>query len=91
MALYKEVQQLYDRGLEVPEDITILYSDDNFGTLRRIPTEQERKRPGGVGVRLSKLLHAPNHCANATAVLLSFPVYGLPQVLQMDEQQRTRE
>ncbi|TWU77784.1 hypothetical protein ED733_008713 [Metarhizium rileyi] len=49
MALYNEVQKYYDNGLEIPEDITLLFSDDNFGSLRRLPNEQEKKRPGGSG------------------------------------------
>ncbi|KID92944.1 immunoglobulin I-set domain-containing protein [Metarhizium guizhouense ARSEF 977] len=49
MALYNEVQKYYDDGLEIPEDITLLFSDDNFGSLRRLPNEQEKKRPGGSG------------------------------------------
>lgn len=51
MALYNEVQKYYDNGLEIPEDVTLLFSDDNFGTLRRLPSEEEAKRPGGSGVR----------------------------------------
>lgn len=53
MALYNEVQKYYDDGLEIPEDITLLFSDDNFGSLRRLPNEQEKKRPGGSGVSAS--------------------------------------
>ncbi|GJN82072.1 hypothetical protein PLIIFM63780_005609 [Purpureocillium lilacinum] len=49
MALYNEVQKYYDNGLEIPEDVTLLFSDDNFGTLRRLPNEDELKRPGGSG------------------------------------------
>jgi hypothetical protein len=50
MALYKEVQQSYEKGLQVPDDITILFSDDNFGSLRRLPTAAENRRKGGSGV-----------------------------------------
>jgi hypothetical protein len=50
LALYKEVQEIYDQGLEVPEDVTLMFSDDNFGTVRRLPTEEEKKRKGGIGV-----------------------------------------
>jgi len=49
-ALYKEVQGYYEKGLRVPDDVTLLWSDDNWGDLRRLPTPEERKRPGGAGV-----------------------------------------
>ncbi|KAL0577902.1 CCR4-NOT core subunit cdc39 [Marasmius crinis-equi] len=49
-ALYKEVQALYEAGLSVPDDVTLFFSDDNFGTVRRLPTEAEKARSGGVGV-----------------------------------------
>ncbi|SDC12508.1 Glycosyl hydrolase family 115 [Pelagirhabdus alkalitolerans] len=47
---YKEVLPLYDDGLELPEDITLMWVDDNFGYMRRYPNSNERKRPGGHGV-----------------------------------------
>lgn len=49
-ALYKEVQGFYERGMRVPDDVTLLWSDDNFGHLRRLPTTDERNRSGGAGV-----------------------------------------
>lgn len=49
-ALYKEVQDYYDHGMRVPDDITLLWSDDNHGNLRRVPTEEERSRSGGAGI-----------------------------------------
>ena len=49
-ALYKEVQQYYDLGLRVPDDVTILLSDDNWGDVRKLPTAEERKRAGGWGI-----------------------------------------
>lgn len=49
-ALYKEVQQYYDLGLRVPDDVTILLSDDNWGDVRKLPTAAERKRKGGWGI-----------------------------------------
>lgn len=50
MALYKEVQVHYENGLKIPDDVTLLFADDNFGTLRRLPTKEERARKGGAGV-----------------------------------------
>ena len=50
-ALYKEVQDYYDAGLRVPDDVMILISDDNWGDIRRVPVnDKERKRKGGWGI-----------------------------------------
>ena len=48
-ALYKEVQDYYDAGMRVPDDVTLLFSDDNWGDIRRLP-EPGKTRPGGYGV-----------------------------------------
>jgi hypothetical protein len=48
-ALYKEVQSYYDQGMSVPDDVTLLFCDDNWGNLRRLPAPG-RKRAGGYGV-----------------------------------------
>jgi len=48
--LYKEVQEYYKAGLRVPDDVTLLWADDNWGNIRRLPTEAERKRSGGAGI-----------------------------------------
>ena len=49
-ALYKEVQDYYDAGLRVPDDVTVLLCDDNWGNVRRLPTAQEKQRKGGWGL-----------------------------------------
>ncbi len=49
-ALYKEVQAYYDQGIQVPEDITLLFSDDNWGNVRRLPKLTDPARPGGYGI-----------------------------------------
>ncbi len=49
-ALYKEVQEYYEKGMRVPDDVTLLWCDDNWGNVRRLPTEEERKRRGGAGI-----------------------------------------
>jgi hypothetical protein len=49
-ALYKEVQDYYDNGMRVPDDVTLLFSDDNWGNIRRLPNANDRSRPGGFGV-----------------------------------------
>ena len=36
-ALYKEVQDDYDAGMRVPDDVTLLFADDNWGNIRRLP------------------------------------------------------
>jgi len=46
-ALYKEVQDYFDAGMQVPDDVTILISDDNWGNIRRVPNAQ---RSGGWGI-----------------------------------------
>ncbi|KAJ4180243.1 hypothetical protein NW755_011931 [Fusarium falciforme] len=48
--LYKEVQSYQERGLVVPEDITLLWADDNWGNIRRLPLKNETDRAGGAGV-----------------------------------------
>lgn len=49
-ALYKEVQDYYDQGMRVPDDVTLLFCDDNWGNVRRIPTPEMRNRKGGFGM-----------------------------------------
>ncbi len=49
-ALYKEVQDYYDKGLRAPDDVTLLLCDDNWGNLRKLPTLNEPKRKGGYGI-----------------------------------------
>ena len=56
---YKEVLPLYDGGLEVPEDITLVWSNDNYGYIRRYPSEQEKKRKGGNGIYYHNSYWAP--------------------------------
>ncbi len=47
---YKEVLTLYNAGLKVPDDVTILWAEDNHGYVRQIPNDAERSRSGGSGV-----------------------------------------
>jgi hypothetical protein len=47
---YKEVLDLYRGGLRVPDDVTIVWPDDNFGYVRNFATPEERQRAGGFGV-----------------------------------------
>lgn len=47
---YKEVLELYDNGLKVPEDMTLVWANDNYGYIRRYPSEAEKRRKGGNGI-----------------------------------------
>lgn len=49
-ALYKEVQDYYDKGMRVPDDVTLLLCDDNWGNIRKLPKLNEPKRAGGYGI-----------------------------------------
>lgn len=49
-ALYKEVQDYYDKGMRVPDDVTLLLCDDNWGNIRKLPKPGEPKRAGGYGI-----------------------------------------
>ncbi len=49
-ALYKEVQTYYDRGMRVPDDVTLLFADDNWGDVRRLPDVGSPRRAGGYGL-----------------------------------------
>lgn len=49
-ALYKEVLDYYDKGMKVPDDVTLLLCDDNWGNVRRVPNVKERKHKGGWGL-----------------------------------------
>lgn len=47
---YKEVLDIMENGLEVPEDITLMWCDDNYGYMTRLSDEMQQKRSGGSGV-----------------------------------------
>lgn len=47
---YKEVVEIYENGLNIREDITIIWPDDNHGYIRRFSNQAEQERPGGAGV-----------------------------------------
>lgn len=49
-ALYKEVQDYYDKGMRVPDDITLLLCDDNWGNIRKLPKRNAPVRSGGYGI-----------------------------------------
>lgn len=47
---YKEVLDVYDQGLELPDDVTIIWPDDNYGYMKRLSSPKEQKRSGRSGV-----------------------------------------
>ncbi|WBL21641.1 glycosyl hydrolase 115 family protein [Zunongwangia sp. HRR-M8] len=47
---YKEVLHYYKNGLKVPDDVTLIWTDDNYGYIRQLSTESEQNRKGGSGV-----------------------------------------
>lgn len=49
-ALYKEVQDYYDKGMRVPDDVTLLLADDNWGNIRKLPELNSATRKGGYGI-----------------------------------------
>jgi hypothetical protein len=49
-ALYKEVQDYYDRGMRVPDDVILLFCDDNWGNVRKLPDPAKKLHKGGYGM-----------------------------------------
>lgn len=49
-ALYKEVQEYYETGMQVPDDVTLLLCDDNWGNVRHLPKIDAEPRSGGYGM-----------------------------------------
>ena len=47
---YKEALKLYRQGIDLPDDVTLLWADDNFGYIRQLSNPEEQKRKGGGGV-----------------------------------------
>src|SRR5690606_34928055 len=47
---YKEVLDIYDKGLKLPEDVTLVWPDDNYGYIHRLNNQGENNRQGGSGV-----------------------------------------
>lgn len=47
---YKEVLDIYRNGLQLPDDVTIVWADDNYGYIRQLSNDAEQKRSGGSGI-----------------------------------------
>jgi len=56
---YKEVMELYDSGMEIPEELTLVWANDNYGYIRRYPSEKEKMRKGGNGIYYHNSYWAP--------------------------------
>lgn len=71
---YKEVLPLYDAGLKVPDDVTIMWVNDNYGYMRRFPDRAEAARSGGNGVYYHSSYWAPPRtsyrCTSSTPLAL---------------------
>ncbi|MEO6525448.1 MAG: glycosyl hydrolase 115 family protein [Gemmatimonadaceae bacterium] len=50
ITIYKEVEDTYNAGLKVPNDVMLVWSDDNYGYLTRLSSPAEQKRAGGAGL-----------------------------------------
>jgi hypothetical protein len=48
--LYKEVQRYWDQGLRAPDDVTVVFTDDNWGNMRKLPDPTLPPRAGGYGM-----------------------------------------
>ena len=80
---YKEVLADYQAGLKVPDDVTLVWPDDNFGYIRRFTTADERKRSGGGGVYY--------HASYLGAPLAWLWIDTLPPALVWSEMMRAYE
>ncbi|GAA5130641.1 glycosyl hydrolase 115 family protein [Luteolibacter yonseiensis] len=80
---YKEVLEDYDAGMKVPEDVSIMWTDDNFGYIRRHATPEERRRSGGFGIYY--------HASYLGAPLSWLWVDTLPPALVWSEMMRAYE
>lgn len=80
---YKEVLPLYNQGLKVPEDVTIIWPDDNFGYIRRYANQAEQQRSGGMGVYY--------HLSYLGAPLSYLWLYTTPPALVWEEMSKAYE
>ena len=67
--LYSEVQGYYENeGLRVPDDITLLWTDDNYGNVRRLPVGNETERTGGAGMLFLLRVEVKGRSANVCGI-----------------------
>ena len=55
--LFTEVYKYYDAGLKLPDDVTLMFADDNVGNLRRLPTPRSAADRGGFGIYFHMDMH----------------------------------
>lgn len=73
---YKEIQEVYDSGMKLPEDMMLMWTDDNYGYIRRLPEGRDGKRKtmaGGEGI----YYHAGYHGSPNSYIWLSTTPYAL--------------
>ena len=71
---YKEVLSFYDAGLELSDDLTLIWVNDNFGYMRRYPCETERRRSGGNGLYYHNSYWAHNGTGMSYLFINSIPL-----------------
>ncbi|KAG9118302.1 hypothetical protein FRC07_007251, partial [Ceratobasidium sp. 392] len=77
--LYQEVQAYYEDGMRVPDDVILLWADDNWGNIRRYPLENERNRTGGAGIYYHYRSILLGELADAWLVMVQFDLVGPPR------------
>lgn len=81
--MYKEVQTYYAAGLNPPDDVTLIFPDDNAGNVQRLPTGNESERKGGIGVRPERI--SASKIKLIVLVVLSFRICRIANFLQVAE------
>jgi hypothetical protein len=82
---YKEVLRIYNLGVDVPEDIALMWADDNFGYMRQLsnPTEQARSGGGGIYYHFS-YLGPPNSYLWLASVPTSVAAFELRKAYELN-------
>lgn len=75
---YKEVMEIYERGLRVPDDVTLVWVDDNYGYMKRLSTPQEQQRKGRSGV-----YYHTSYLGAANALLQAMPAESRPAFFEL--------
>ncbi|TWV89608.1 hypothetical protein FEF09_29860 [Chitinophaga pinensis] len=74
-ALYKEVQDYYDKGMRVPDDVTLLLCDDNWGNIRKLPDPGEDQEGAATASTIISIMSAIRVTTNGSTPTIS-PVSG---------------
>lgn len=75
---YKEVMEIYERGLRVPDDVTLVWVDDNYGYMKRLSNPQEQQRKGRSGV-----YYHTSYLGAANALLQAMPAESRPAFFEL--------